>query len=181
MPIDTRLTYEDYCLLPNDGKRYEIIDGELFVTPSPLRQHQKVLANLLYYLTEFVKRRDLGEVYPAPLDVVFSEYDVVEPDILYVSRARASVMTEKNIQGAPDLVVEVLSPSTAQIDRTTKLKLYGRYGVAEYWVIDSMACSVEVYRLVPGGFELAAQLDSSQSLTSPLFPGLSLPLARLVE
>ena len=181
MPIDIRLTYEDYCLLPNNGKRYEIIDGELFVTPSPLRRHQRVLANLLYYLTEFVKKHDLGEVYPAPFDVVFSEYDVVEPDILYVSKARASVMTEKNIQGAPDLVVEVLSESTAQIDRTTKLKLYARYGVGEYWVIDPAVCSAEIYRLVPGGYELAAQLDSAQSLTSPLFPGFTLPLTRLAE
>ena len=181
MPIDVRLTYEDYCLLPNDGKRYEIIDGELFVTPAPLRRHQKVLANLLYYLTEFVKKHDLGEVYPAPFDVVFSDYDVVEPDILYVSKSRASVITEKNVQGAPDLVVEVLSESTAKIDRTTKLKLYARYGVAEYWVIDPAALSAEIYRLVPGGCELAAQLDSRQSLTSPLFPGFALPLFRLTE
>jgi|SRR5271157_774215 len=181
MPIDTRLTYEDYCLLPNNGKRYEIIDGELFVTPSPLRRHQRVLANLLYYLTEFVKKHDWGEVYPAPFDVVFSSFDVVEPDILYVSNARASIVTEKNVQGAPDLVVEVLSESTAQIDRTTKLKLYARYGVAEYWVIDPVAYSAEIYRLVPGGYELSAQLDSTQSLTSPLFPGFSLPLTRLAE
>ena len=124
MLIDTRLNYEDYCLLPNNGKRYEIIDGELYVTPSPLARHQIVLANLLYYLIDFVKKQDLGTVYPAAFDVVFSAYDVVEPDILYVSKARASVVTEKNIQGAPDLVVEVLSESTAQIDRTTKLKLY---------------------------------------------------------
>ncbi|MGO8818915.1 MAG: Uma2 family endonuclease [Terriglobia bacterium] len=181
MPIDTRLNYEDYCLLPNNGKRYEIIDGELFVTPSPLRRHQKVLANLLYYLTEFVKKDDLGEVYPAPFDVVFSEYDVVEPDVIYVSKAHASVVTEKNIQGAPDLVVEVLSDSTARIDRTTKLKLYARNGVAEYWVIDPEVYAAEIYRQVPGGYELAAQLDSSQSLTSPLFPGFALPLIRLAE
>ena len=181
MPIDVRLTYEDYCLLPNNGKRYEIIDGELFVTPSPLTRHQLALANLLYYLTDFVKKHDLGTVYPAPFDVVFSEYDVVEPDVLYVSKARASVVTEKNIQGAPDLVVEVLSESTAKTDRTTKLKLYARYGVAEYWVIDPAMSSVEIYRLVPGGYELAAQLESSHSLTSPLFPGFTLPLSRLAE
>jgi Uma2 family endonuclease len=181
MPIDLRLTYEDYCVLPNDGKRYEIINGELFVTPSPLRRHQLALANLLYYLTDFVKKHDSGQVYPAPFDVVFSEYDVVEPDILYVSKARASVTTEKNVQGAPDLVVEILSESTAKIDRTAKLKLYARYGVAEYWVIDPAACSAEVYRLVPGGYELAAHLDSHQSLTSPLFPGFAFLLTKLAE
>jgi len=181
MPIDIRLNYEDYCLLPNNGKRYEIIEGELFVTPSPLWRHQTVLANLLYYLTEFVKKHDLGEVRPAPLDVVLSPHDVVEPDILYISKARASVVTEKNIQGAPDLVVEILSESTAQIDRTTKLKLYARYGVGEYWVIDPLACSAEIYRLVPGGYELVAQLDSSQTLISPLFAGFTLSLSRLAE
>jgi Uma2 family endonuclease len=179
--IDTRLTYEDYCLLPNDGKRYEIIGGELFVTPSPLLRHQVALANLLYYLIDFVKKHDLGRVYPAPFDVVFSQYNVVEPDLLYVSRARSSVVTEKNVQGAPDLAVEILSESTAKTDRTTKLKLYGRYGVAEYWLIDPAEYSAEIYRLGPGGYELAAQLDSSQSLTSPLFPGFALPLAKLGE
>jgi len=181
MPIDTRLNYDDYCLLPNNGKRYEIVDGELFVTLSPLQRHQLVLANLLYFLTGFVKKHDLGKVYPAPFAVVFSEHDVVEPDIIYVSKARASVVTEKNIQGAPDLVVEVLSDSTARIDRTTKLKLYARYGVAEYWVIDPEVYSAEIYRLVPGGYELAAQLDSNQSLRCPLFPGFSLPLNKLAE
>lgn len=181
MPIDIRLTYENYCLLPNNGKRYEIIDGELFVSRSAAWRHQSVLANILHYLTDFVKGHDLGKVYPAPFDVVFSQYDVVEPDILYISKARASVVTDKNVQGAPDLVVEILSESTAKIDRATKLKLYARYGVGEYWVIDPVAISVEIYRWVAGGYELAAQLDSSQALTSPLFPGFTLPLTKLVE
>lgn len=184
MPIDTRLTYEDYCLLPNDGKRYEIIDGELFVTPSPLTRHQRVVTNLVYYLVDFVKKHDLGVVYAAPLDVVFSPYDVVEPDLLYVSKARLDVVTEKNLQGAPDLAVEVLSESTAKIDRTTKLKLYARFGVREYWIIDpgrAADCSAEVYRQGPQGFERVAQLDSNAALTSPLFPGFSLPLRSLIE
>ena len=181
MPIDIRLTYEDYCLLPNNGKRYEIIDGELFATPSPLWRHQNVLANLLYHLTDHVRKHSLGKVYPAPFDVVFSQYDVVEPDILYISDARAFVVTEKNVQGAPDLVVEILSESTAPIDRTTKLKLYARHGVKEYWVIDPVTYSAEIYRLVPDGYELAVQLDSTQTLTSPLFPGFTLPLSKLGE
>lgn len=181
MPIDIRLTYEDLCLLPNDGKRYEIIDGELFVTPAPLTRHQLILANLLYYLTHFVKERGFGRVFPAPLDVFFSQFDVVEPDIVYVSKERASVITEKNAQGAPDLVVEILSESTAKIDRTTKLKLYARYGVMEYWIIDPNVCSAEIYRLAAGGYELAARLQSSDLLTSPLFPGFTLVLSKLGE
>lgn len=181
MPIDTRLTYDDYCLLPNDANRYEIIDGELFVTPSPRRAHQKVVSNLIYYLNDFVKKHDLGEIYPAPFDVVFSRFDVVEPDVLYISKARSSVLSEKNVQGAPDLVVEVLSETTADIDRTTKLQLYARFGVQEYWVIDPDDCSAEVYRLQQQGFELTAKLGASDALTSPLFPGFSLPLKKLTE
>lgn len=181
MLIDTRLTYEDYCLLPNDGKRYEIIDGELFVTPSPLRAHQKVISNLVYYMAGFAKKTGLGEVYPAPFDVVFSRFDVVEPDILYVSKTRASVLTDRNVQGAPDLVVEVLSESTAQIDRSTKLKLYGRFGVREYWIIDPAGPAAEIYRTKKKTFELIGKLKSAGALTSPLLPGFSLPLKKLLE
>jgi Uma2 family endonuclease len=181
MPEDGRLTYDDYCLLPNDGKRYEIIDGELFVTPSPRTVHQKVVTNLCYYLTDFTKKKELGEVYVAPFDVVFSRFDVVEPDVLYISKARASVLTEENVQGAPDLVVEVLSETTADIDRTTKLKLYARFGVQEYWIINPITCSAEIYRQEKGSFELAATPHSDDPLTSPLFPGFDLPLMKLIE
>ncbi|MGA2984230.1 MAG: Uma2 family endonuclease [Terriglobia bacterium] len=181
MLVDTRLNYNDYCLLPNNGRRYEIIDGELFVTPSPRRAHQNVVTQLSYYLVEFVKREERGRVYVAPFDVVFSFHDVVEPDILYVSKERASVVTEKNVQGAPDLVVEVLSASTAEIDRTTKLKLYARYGVQEYWLIDPEECTAEVYRREARGFERVASLQPSDLLTTPLLPGFSVLLSKLAE
>jgi Uma2 family endonuclease len=181
MPVDTRLTYNDYCLLPNNGRRYEIIDGELFVTPSPRRAHQNVVTQLSYYLVEFVKREGGGRVYVAPFDVVFSFHDVVEPDILYVAKERAPVVTEKNVQGAPDLVVEVLSETTAEIDRTTKLKLYARYGVQEYWLVDPEQCTAEIYRREARGFERVASLQPSDSLTTPLLPGFSLLLGDLAE
>lgn len=181
MPVDIRLTYEDYCLLPNDGKRYEIIDGELFVSPAPIPKHQIFVSNLLYYLADFVKRRGLGRVFTAPIDVVFSQHDVVEPDLIYISKSRASILTRANVQGAPDLVVEVLSESTQKTDQTTKLKLYARFGVAEYWIIDPEACSAEIYRSGPQGLELAGHLSSEAQLTSPLFPGFSLPLRSLSE
>lgn len=181
MPVDIRLTYEDYCLLPNDGKRYEIIEGELFVTPSPNFLHQTVVTNLTYYLSSFLKDHPLGRVIVSPFDVVFSQFDVVEPDILYVSRSRASVLTEKNVQGSPDLVVEVLSQSTTKIDRTTKLKLYARFNVEEYWIIDPEGPSTEVYRRAKGSLDLAVKLAAKDSITSPLFPGFNLPLQNLVE
>ena len=181
MPVDIRLTYEDFCLLPNDGKRYEIIEGELFVTPSPNFLHQIVVTDLTYYLSAYLKAHPLGRVIVAPFDVVFSQFDVVEPDILYVSKARASVLTRKNVQGSPDLVVEVLSQSTAKIDRTTKLKLYARSGVEEYWIIDPEGPSAEIYRREKGSLELGVKLGVKDSLISPLFPGFNLPLLKLVE
>ncbi len=181
MPVDTRLTYEDYCLLPNDGKRYEIIEGELFVTPSPVTAHQRIVTRLASYLLTYVEEHDLGMVFVAPFDVVFSRFDVVEPDILFISKAHLSVLTEKNIQGAPDLVVEVLSETTKEIDRTTKLKLYARFGVKEYWMVEPKTCGFEIYRRGKKGLEFAASLASHQTLTSPLFPGLTLPITKLAS
>ncbi len=181
MPVDTRLTYEDYCLLPEDGKRYEIVEGDLFVTPSPRTPHQQVVIELGASLLRLVKRRKLGRVFVAPLDVVFSPYDVVEPDIIYISRERGSVLTEKNVQGAPDLVVEVLSETTARTDRTIKLKLYGKFGVQEYWIIDPEGPSAEIYRRGPEGLDLVAKLSATDALSSPMFPGFSVPLRKLTE
>ncbi len=181
MPVDTRLTYEDYCLLPNDGKRYEIIDGELIVSPSPARAHQKIVTALVYYLVDFVRKRRLGEVYVAPFDVVFSQFDVVEPDVLYISNSRSSILTRANVQGAPDLVVEVLSESTEKVDRTTKLKLYARFGVSEYWIIDPVACTANIFRSQRESLELAQRLSPTDSLTSPLLPSFSVSLQQLAE
>ena len=112
----TKLTYEDFVLFPDDGKRHELIDGEHFVTPSPNTRHQACLRNLTCALDAFVHERRLGQVFFAPLDVVFTRHDVVEPDLLYISTARAGVLTEANVQGAPDLVAEVLSPFSRRQD-----------------------------------------------------------------
>ncbi len=123
----------------------------------------------------------MGEVFGAPFDVVLSEFDVVEPDLLYISNARANVLTNKNVQGAPDLVVEVLSESTARVDRSIKLKLYGKFGVQEYWIIDPHGPSAEIFRRGEEGLTLIAKLSATDALTSPMFPGFSLPLSRLTE
>jgi Uma2 family endonuclease len=123
----------------------------------------------------------MGRVLVAPLDVVLSRFDVVEPDLLFVSKSRSSTVTETNVQGAPDLVVEVLSRTSAEIDRTTKLKLYARYGVQEYWIIDPDEPSAKIYRRQEKGFEPVRTLGPADSLTSPLFPGFSLSLKKLVE
>lgn len=181
MRISTKFTYEDLQHFPSDGNRYEIVDGELFVTPSPIPLHQRIIMNLSAQLWQHVKKHHLGEVYGAPLDIVFTESTVLEPDILFVSRARLHIIGEKNLSGPPDLVVEVLSESSSRLDREIKPKQYALYGVPEFWRIDPWTKTVEVFRLHAGNYELAANLTLGDDLTSPLFPGLSLPVSNLWE
>ena len=181
MPVDTRLNYEDFCLLPNNGKRYEIVEGDLFVTPAPRRLHQRIVTRLTRFLSGFVEDHHLGEVYVSPFDVVFSPFDVVEPDLVYFSNARESVLTEMNAQGPPDLVVEVLSETTEKTDRTIKLKLYGKFGVQEYWMIDPYGPTAEIYRRGDEGLGLVAKLSATDALTSSMLPGFNVPLRKLTE
>jgi len=175
--ISSKLTYDDYVNFPNDGKRYEIIDGELYVNPSPNMKHQRVLLRLAVALTTFVEKHHLGEVFVAPFDVVLSEIDVLEPDILFISAARKNnILTHANVQGAPDLVVEVLSAGTRRYDETTKRKRYEHFKVQEYWIVDPIDDSVRILRLEGKQYE---RIIVGGRLTSPLFPGFSLQLKKL--
>ena len=131
-----KLTYADYEKIPADGFRHEIIGGEEFMTPAPNLDHQAVLLSIAALLRAHATAQKLGRVYIAPTDVVLSKHDIVEPDVIFVSERRSSILTLKNIQGAPDLVIEVLSPSTQAEDRGPKLALYESSGVAEYWIVD---------------------------------------------
>ena len=168
-----KFTYEDYVNTPED-KRYELLDGELIMTPAPVEIHQRVSILLGWRLIQFVTENGLGRVYQAPFDVVLSDMDVVQPDLLFVSNARAHIVTAANVQGAPDLVVEILSPSTAERDRTLKRRLYARHGVSEYWIVDTEASSVTVLLLREGGFEVAGTYGEGDTLTSPALPGFEL-------
>jgi Uma2 family endonuclease len=181
MRITSKFTYEDLQHFPSDGNRYEIVDGGLFVTPSPIPLHQRIIGNLYARLWDHVRRHTLGEVYVAPLDVVFTDSTVLEPDVLFVSRSRLHIIGGKNLSGAPDLVVEVLSESSSQLDREIKPKQYALHGVPEFWRTDPWVKTVEVFRLQEGNYELAASLAPAEALTSPLFPGLSLPVSSLWE
>ena len=173
-----KLTYDDFVLFPDDGKRHELIDGEHYVTPSPNLRHQTILGSLFLALGKFLENHLIGRVWVAPLDVVLTKFDVVEPDLIYVSRERASVLTKKNIQGAPDLAVEILSPGTCKTDEVTKRGAYERCGIREYWVVDPELDLVKVYRLTGGTFERVAELSSESDdvLTTPLLPELRIPL-----
>ena len=173
-----KFTYEDYKHTPED-KRYELLDGELIMVPAPRIAHQRSSREIEIPLATFVTERDLGEVFDAPCDVVLSETDVVQPDILFVSKERSYIITEDNIRGAPDLVIEVLSPSTAQRDRTLKRTLYALHGVPEYWQADSDAKSVMVLTLVNGEYKVAGIYGEGQTLVSPSLPGFALEIDRI--
>jgi Uma2 family endonuclease len=177
-----RLTYADLCRLPEDRLRHELIDGEHYVTAAPTYRHQRVAMNVAGMLFMFLREHRLGHVYMAPLDVLFSEHDVVEPDVLYVSEERLrNQQEERYLTVTPDLVVEVLSPSTRHVDRGAKRGLYERRGVPEYWLIDPARETVQVFRQESGRFELAADLvrrrgDAAAFLSTPLLPGFRILL-----
>ncbi len=179
-----KLTYDDFLLFPDDGKRHELIDGEHYVTPLPASKHQAIVWNLNGLLYAYLRDHPVGKAFGAPLDVVFSQFDVVEPDLLFISTERRKhVLTEKNVQGAPDLVVEIGSPSTRKRDETIKRRLYERFGVAEYWVIDPELDAIKIYRRAGDRYERAAELtlEAGDTLTSPLLPDLILPLSKIFE
>ena len=175
-------TYEEFMSLPEGGPyRYEIIDGELCMTPSPNTRHQTILFNLSVLFGIYLLNNPTGKLFLAPYDVVFSQdpLQVAEPDLVFVSKAHASIITEKNIQGVPDLLIEILSPGTATTDRRVKLSLYERFGVPEYWIVDPKAETVQVFRLSDGRYGTCLECGKEDALDSPLLPGLSIPLVEV--
>ena len=174
--IRVKLTYDDYAKTPED-ERWELLDGELTMAAAPNMKHQSVQSNTDWHVQGFVRDRDLGRVFNAPTDVMLSEHDVVQPDLVFVSNEREHIITDANIQGAPDLVVEILSPSSASRDWRDKLDLYARHGVAEYWLADPVAEIVWVFRLVDGALVQVGMYGVDDMLSSPLLEGFELDLA----
>ena len=167
-----RYTYEDYCQLPDD-RRYELIDGEFYeMAPSPSSIHQRTLLKLARLMADFVESRLLGVVYIAPLDVILSENDTMQPDILFVSAGREGIITQRACEGPPDLVVEVLSPSTSRRDLGIKRRRYARFGVREYWLVDPVARSIEVLVLRDGEFVSLWVYAGEMLPDSEVMPGL---------
>jgi len=174
-----RFTYEDYKLLPEES-RFEIIEGELLVTPAPNFRHQLILTNLFHGLITHVKAGNLGKLVPAPTDVVLARDQVVQPDLLFVARDRQAIIDPQGaVHGAPDLVVEILSPATTGRDRVMKRKLYGRFGVREYWIVDPATEAVEVLVPAETGLETWRLYQQGENLISPLLPGFSMPLSEV--
>jgi Uma2 family endonuclease len=169
-------TYEDYRQLPEDGRRYELMEGELFVSPSPSTRHQIVLGRLFHALMKALDDPGLAQIFCAPMDLVLAPTSVVQPDIIVVGAARASIIGAQALQGVPDVVVEILSPSSLDRDQHIKRRLYQGFAIPEYWVVDPEHGMMVVYRLDEGSYGIRAQYDRASTLEMPEFPTLRAPL-----
>ena len=172
------LTYDDLAELPDDGKRYELLEGELIVSPAPTPKHQRAVGHTLRFLGR-AEDAGHGQVYVAPLYVVFDQDHVTEPDVLFIRTERLHIVGEADIRGAPDVVVEVLSPSTRRRDLRAKLQIYARFRVPYYWIVDPDVETAQVYELGDDGYSDSVTLRAGQHLDCPLFPGITVDAGQL--
>jgi len=172
-----RYTYEDYEKLP-EGAPYQLIGGELIMTPSPMPYHQIIVRNIGFELLKFNEQRRLGEVIFAPMDVYLSETETYQPDIIFISKDRVNIIGEKKIEAAPDLVIEILSPSTAYYDLRHKKRIYEKSGVKEYWIVDPMEKGLEAYENVNGEFKVFSQAQEKDRVKSKLLEGFGVELEK---
>lgn len=175
------LTIKDYRQLPEGPPHYQLVEGDLYMAPSPDRFHQDILGNLHFIIRSYLKKHALGSVHLAPSDVQLTDLNVFQPDLYYVSKARRSVLTKQGAHGAPDLVVEILSPKTAKLDKGIKREVYARIGVAEMWMVDPSAKQIATYRFAEQIEAPVATYDVGQKLESPLFPALKVDVAKAFE
>lgn len=179
LPDEIKITYHDYTLLQDIDKRYEIIEGRLTMVPAPAPYHQQVSIKLENILYDFVCDNELGEVICAPCDVVLSKTDVVQPDIFFISKERLSIIGKTRIKGAPDLVIEIISPLSGSRDRIIKKKLYAEHYVKEYWVVEPNKKTLEIFWLNINTYELIGNYRSEDIIESRLLAGLRFNLKRI--
>lgn len=175
IPKKERYTYEDYLQLP-EGAPYELIGGELVMSPSPSAEHQRILRRLSWSIQQYLDESEKGEIFFAPMDVYFSENDTPQPDLIFIAKDRIDIIGEQKIEGAPDLIVEILSPSTAHRDLTTKKRLYEQHDVKEYWIVDPEQQAVEVFENTDRGFMQHARVVEEGAATSKLLDGFHVDL-----
>lgn len=173
-------TYADYCRLP-EGAPYQLIGGKLVMTPSPTPYHQIVLENLRFEVARFVRNNGLGKVLSAPLDVYLGETETYQPDLIFIARDRLNIIEKARVNGAPDLVVEILSPGTAYYDLRKKYKVYEAQGVREYWIVDPEDKSVQVFVAREGKFVLDQEVQGSGEVKSHVLTGFSIDVQTIFE
>ena len=178
-PVVVPYTYAEYAALPPDGRRWELIDGEFEVTPAPAPRHQTVSRHLQFELMRALEETGAAQVFDAPIDVILSETDVVQPDLVILRSDRLHFVTDRGIEGPPDIVVEILSPSSRVIDRRVKPRTYARYAIPEYWIVDGEFGQMELHRLGAEGYVLEARFDRASKLVTPSFPELQVDLMRV--
>ena len=171
-----RWTYEDYLLLPDDGKRYEIIRGEKFMSAAPIPKHQIVSMKLIRVVDHWVEANKLGICLYAPIDVVLADDSVVQPDIIFIRKDRMGIIGEKAITAAPDFVIEILSDSTRKLHLVLKRNLYASYGVREYWIVDPKAERIDIYILEKDELVKKVEITEGEARSLAVLPGLAIPL-----
>ncbi len=173
------LTVENYKILPETGPRYQLIEGELYMAPAPNRYHQDISRNLEYILLDYLEDHPIGTMYHAPFDVYLDIHDVFQPDIIFVTNQNLSILTDAGAEGAPDFIVEILSPKTARLDRLNKRGVYAKSGVRELWIIAPETREIEVYLLWQDAANPVATYGESDTFESALFLGLKFDAAKI--
>lgn len=168
-------------MLPDAGPRFQLIEGELYMSPAPNRFHQVVSRNIEFLLLKYLEANPIGEIYHAPFDVYLSEHDVFQPDIVFVAKENFKVLTDAGVEGTPDFVVEILSPSNAYLDKKSKLRVYARMGVKELWIVDPETRLVHVYLLQQTADQPLATYGEKDSFSSPHFPGLEIRILEIFK
>ena len=176
-----KLRFEDLEHTPEDGNRYEIMDGELLVSPAPRMLHQRIVTQPARFLGNHIEEHGLGEVWVAPTSVILDPWTALEPDIVYVSIERSHIVSERGIEGVPDLVIEVLSPSTADRDRTIKFHRYEQAGIPNYWIVDTEGQHLTQYGLGESGYNVLNTIRINEGVETALLPGFSVPIQALFQ
>ena len=179
--VDNRVTAEDYRALPEGGPQYQLIEGDLYMSPAPNRFHQDISRNIGLIIGNYLETHPIGTVYNAPFDVYLDHDNVFQPDFVFVARENYGVLTDAGVEGVPELVIEILSPGTAKLDRNAKQRVYARCGVKEMWLVDPETTTVAVYNLQQNAVQPAAVYAIGDQFTSGFFPGLVFSVARFFQ
>lgn len=181
MAVDTRVRFkaDDIWDVPEDGKRYEVIEGELCMATAPDLDHQRPITGLIFFIETYLRTHRIGEIFAAPVGLILDDENGLQPDLVYVSKARAGILTRRGIRGVPNLVVEVLSPGTEKRDRGVKQRRYAAAGVERYWIVDPVTRTLEAYELQQEGYAPAGTYGPGSTFRPELFPGLDIPIDEL--